>query len=104
MSLDVILELLMSRYRRRLLVALLEHNPQDDRDPLLPPDTVSTEMDTERLRIAIQHTHLPKLEAAGVVEWDRETNQISKGPEFDELRPLLQLLYDHADELPRDWL
>ena len=50
------------------------------------------------------HIHLPKLEEMGYITWDQNTNQISKGPKWDEIAPLLQLIYNHQDELPDKWL
>ncbi|ELY54436.1 hypothetical protein C491_19764 [Natronococcus amylolyticus DSM 10524] len=102
-SLDATLDILSNRYRRRLLVALLEHNPQDD-DPQIPAALTFTDEDLETLRIHMTHTHLPKLEKAELIEWDRDTNTIRTGPRFDEIRPLLELMENHANELPDDWL
>lgn len=94
---------LSNSYRRQLLVALLEHNPQDDydRDPL---NIVSEDVEPEVLELSLYHRHLPKLEQMGFVTWDRETNEIRKGPDWNEIEPLLTLMYDHRDELPEDWL
>lgn len=39
--------------------------------------------------IQSQHTHLPKLEAAGVIEWDRDTWIVSRGLAFAEIGPFL---------------
>jgi hypothetical protein len=103
-QLDDALVLMASRYRRRLLVALTDHNPQDDGDTQLPVDVTHEDEELERLRTDMTHVHLPKLEAAGVIEWDRDANEISKGPHFEELRPLVELMENHADELPDGWL
>jgi hypothetical protein len=98
------LMLLANKYRRRLLVDLLEHNPQDDEDTRLPADVTITDDELAKLRVDMTHVHLPKLEAAGVIEWDRDQNEISKGPVFDELRPLLELMDEHSEDLPDHWL
>lgn len=98
---DTALDVLTNRYRRRLLVALLDHNPQDWADPEFTADDVS---DDERLAIRITHVHLPKLADAGYVEWDQTGTEVRTGPRFDEIRPLLRLLHDNADDLPDDWL
>jgi len=37
------------------------------------------------------------------VEWDRETGTISRGPRFDEIEPVLELIENHPEELPPDW-
>lgn len=103
-SLDMMLDVLANRYRRRVLVALLEHNPQDDEDPQIPADIEVGTDELASLMLRMRHTHLPKLASAGFVEWDPETNTVQQGPRFEDIRPLLELMRDHADELPDDWL
>ena len=99
-SLDTVLDALANEYRRRLLTELLEHNPQDDMDAQLPAEVTMSNVDREQLEIHMVHTHLPKLEDMGLIEWNRETNKVQKGHVFDEVRPLLQWMQEHADELP----
>ena len=74
-----ILDALSNPYRRQLLVALLDHNPQDDsnRDPL---DILSESDEADVLESELVHTHLPKLDDMGYISWDRDSNNISKGP------------------------
>lgn len=103
-SMDTVMDVLANEYRRRILVALLEHNPQDDDDPQVPGDIDLADEDLETLRVHMTHTHLPKLEDSGFIEWDRDSHTIRKGPQFDEIQPLLKLMRNHADELPDGWL
>ena len=103
-SFDTALEALSNRYRRNLLVALLEHNPQDD-DDLDPLNaTTPSGSDLDVLQTKLFHNHLPKLEEMGYIEWDRERNEIMTGPDWEEIAPLLRLIDDHQDKLPEDWL
>jgi hypothetical protein len=96
------LETLASPYRRQLLVALTEHNPQDDdRDPL---NIETATAEPEVLESELVHKHLPKLESRGYIEWDRESKKISRGPDWDEIGPILELIHDQRDELPDGWL
>jgi hypothetical protein len=88
--------------RRKLLVALLTHNPQDDESVAIVADE-SADEELTRL-VEMQHVHLPKLEDYGFITWNRDTNEVSKGPNFEEIRPLLELLRDHENELPDGWL
>ena len=37
----------------------------------------------------------------GFIEWDQEDQQIERGPNYDEIIPLLELLVEHENELPR---
>ncbi|WP_254522327.1 helix-turn-helix domain-containing protein [Natrinema caseinilyticum] len=98
LSLDALFDVLADEYRRRLLIALRERNPQR-------PAEACTRREERRDRtIAIHHTHLPKLEDAGLIEWDRTENVVRRGRGFEEVEPLLELLDDHADELPDEWV
>lgn len=101
-TLDDCLDALGHVQRRKLLRALLVHNPQDD-DPTRIDPNESNDEELERL-IAMKHVHLPKLEEYGFISWDRDTSEVSKGPDFDEIRPLLEVLADHEEELPEGWL
>jgi len=87
--------------RRRLLVRLLEHNPQ--KGDVNPPSLHEGDQQFQDLQTEMFHTHLPKLEEAGFIVWHQDTNKVEKGPRFEEIRPLLELIDAHADELPADW-
>lgn len=96
-------EALANIHRRRVLVALLDHNPQQD-VVTVPADVHKGQKPVEILQTELYHSHLPQLEEAGFIRWNRDTHQVVKGPKFDEIRPFLELMQDHADELPDDWL
>lgn len=101
-TVDEMLDALADLQRRTLLVALLEHNPQDDA-PVVLTDADEDADGVERL-VRMQHIHLPKLENYGFIEWDEHANEVAKGPKFEEIRPLLELLDAHEDDLPPGWL
>jgi len=101
-SSDDVLDALGDVQRRKLLVGLLDHNPQDD-TPVVVADS-EQDQDAMRRLISMQHVHLPKLEEYGFIEWDQDTHEVRKGPNFEEIQPLLELLASHSDELPDDWL
>ena len=86
--------------RRCTVRELTEHVAASARDrpgaPTLP--------ELDRTFTALAVGCLPLLDDAGVIEWDREADEIRKGPRFAEIRPLLELLDDHREELPSDWL
>lgn len=90
-------------YRRQLLVALLEHNPQDD-DDQDPLNILASGQTGDNLPIKMIHNHLPKLEDMGFIEWNQQTAEISKGPNWDKIAPVLTLIHEHRDELPDGWL
>ncbi|RBI58293.1 ArsR family transcriptional regulator [halophilic archaeon] len=97
---DTVLDVLADAYRRRLLVTLLERDSQDADDARIPADVTSGDEERDRLDVELVHVHLPKLERAGLVEWDRETREVRTGPRFEATRPLLRFVRDYADELP----
>ena len=84
------------------MVALLEHNPQEDAH--VPENVHEGDRELEALQIEMYHVHLPKLEEAGFIEWTKDTHQVVKGPRFDEIRPLLEFLQAHADDLLDGWV
>lgn len=81
---------------------MLEQDLQDD-DIQVQPDIHIEDEDLETLQTEMRHVHLPKLEEKGFIKWEREANVIRAGPQFEEIQPLLQLMHDHADELPDNW-
>lgn len=87
--------------RRRILVALLEHNPQSE-IALHPIDDVEiSNMESERLTSEMYHLHLPMLEESGLINWDRETHEVRKGEHFDEIRPFLSILRDNSNSIAK---
>ena len=100
---DQYFEALADVQRRRLLVALLDHDPQQD-EVAIPNDVNEGEKPLEVLQTEFSHSHLPKLEEAGFITWNQDTQKVVKGPKFAEIRPFIELMRDHAHELPDDWL
>jgi hypothetical protein len=100
---DEVFDALANEQRRRVLVHMLSHNPEDDSKPYIG-NIEFEKADVEFFRIDMKHTHLPKLEEYGFIEWDREEQVVTKGPKFEEIRPILELLENHRDELPEGWL
>jgi len=48
----------------------------------------------------MQHVHLPKLADHGFIDWDQDAQRVTKGPQFDEIEPLLTVLSENQDVLP----
>lgn len=116
---DDIFEALSDVHRRKLLVDLLEHNPQTVetiseasrevggmseglKEEYLTSDAEISGADKSHVRL--HHVHLPMLVEYGFVEWDREENAVVKGARFDAIRPVLELLEDNREALPAGWL
>lgn len=81
---------------------LFEHDPQDDPRVIILDSDGDAEA-VERL-VTTNHVHLPKRADLGFSERDRERHPITKGSNFDEIRPLLELLDDHEVEFPDEWV
>lgn len=95
---DDVLDALAAPERRRLLFALLAAEPRAAK-PVTSDDAAGGGRP-----LAIHHVHLPKLADYGFVDWDRESGVVRTGPNFAEIRPLLELLIEHAEELPDGWV
>ncbi|WP_225741388.1 DUF7344 domain-containing protein [Halorussus halophilus] len=105
-SLSELFEILSHKYRRRILVAVAQHNPQDEDD--ITSESIADEHEEDGdardlLHLQLYHAHLPKLADAGFINWDRDTSTITRGARFKKIAPLLRLMRDHQDELPDDW-
>lgn len=81
--------------RRRLLMALLTNDMVDPSEYF--------EGRKENVEVQLNHNHLPKLEEAGFIKWDRENGIIYKGENWEQIEPLLTLMNNHKDELPDDY-
>lgn len=91
-STDAIFDALSNSRRRQLLFALLEHNPQ-----VVSPQSTNGE---KQYTLKDYHVHLPKLTDNEFITY--ESNKMEKGPRFEEIRPVLELLESQSDELPGD--
>lgn len=105
---DEVMDALGHKYRRRLLVALADHNPQEDTDAQEAAEALGAlsdgEVDSARVEIELYHNHLPKLADPGFIIWNPDTGTIERGPNWEEIAPLIRLVRDHKDELPEDWI
>ena len=100
-SFEACLEALGHIERRRLLVALLHDTSGGDRTVAI--DRLVADGGDGNAELSMSHVHLPKLEAMGLVAWDRDAHTVSAGPAFEDVRPLLELLDEHDDELSAEW-
>lgn len=98
-ALDESFDLLSDPVRRRIVTRLHDHNPREEVE--FTADELAAEGD--QIELAIHHHHLPKLADAGFIDWDRDANIVTRGPRFDEIAPLIELMVNHQDELPAGW-
>lgn len=96
---DQVFRALSHPVRRRILTSLGERNPLDVEElasmPLGPDDG-------RTLAVELHHRHVPHLDEAGFVEWDRETDTITRGPHFEAVQPVIETVRDRQDERPHD--
>jgi hypothetical protein len=96
--LDTQLNVLANVHRRRLLIALAQSNPQHDQTSA--SSASETNSDEHDQAIVMRHVHLPKLEDRGYIDWDQEAQRVTKGPQFDDIQPLLTVLIENQEALP----
>lgn len=87
---DGMMSILSREARRFVLLTLL------DEDAETSLKFIRESLDSERVEVQLYHTHLPKLEQAGYIEWEPGSDHISRGPKFDEIEPLLRLLEEYT--------
>jgi hypothetical protein len=96
-SLDQLLDALGNVQRRTLLRELLIQTLQDTKSVTVNEGESTDQELTEFLEMS--HIHLPKLASEGYIIWNRDSQEVSKGPNFEEIQSLLGLLGNFEDEL-----
>jgi hypothetical protein len=89
-------ELLGDRHRRTIVRGVAEGWAADERDLLLRNGNGKDEADAVESELV--RTHLPMLAEAGVIDWDRESGEVSRGPNFEDL---VRFLATDGDDPPR---
>lgn len=98
---DRLHQVLASQERRMIVYSLLDA-PQERRIPL--PDAAlmpESSWDRERASIRLQHDHLPQLAEAGYVRWERDPFCVQRGPRFEEVEVMFELIHDSIDRFPK---
>jgi hypothetical protein len=58
--------------------------------------------ETSDLEVAMYHSHLPKLEEAGLIHWDPEEGVVRRGPDYGDVAPVVAVLLENLDAFPAD--
>lgn len=97
---DTIFRALTAEPRRQLVVSLLEAPP--GRELSLPEAANPPYLlrDPESLYSELIHSHLPLLENAGLIEWQREPLCAKRGPQFEEAATVIEAIQQNASTLP----
>ena len=96
-ALDELFEILSKHPRRRILTALADANPEETE--FVPQDFTRDDR-REDVLARLHHVHLPKLDDAGIIKWNPDSQVITHGPRFDEIEPLVELLVATPEERP----
>ena len=99
-SFDTYLDALQHVDRRRLLLALLD---TEEAARPIELDQLKYETAESDVLVSFHHVHLPKPENQGFVDASPDQHAVTTGPQFEEIRPLLELLDTHRNRLPPDW-
>lgn len=90
------------RYRYRVLLALTRADA-DDGISIESTDFGSDCDDPDILEQQLRDDHLPLLDDARLVNWDSQTGVVTRGPRFNETRPVhLSGVADGQSELTPD--
>lgn len=90
-SIDDTLSAVSNVQRRKLIESLIADSPPDDAaNPGITMNNDST----------MRHVHLPKLADCGVINWDRETNRVTKAPNFEAAKAIIEFLENEDGSLP----
>jgi hypothetical protein len=81
--------------RRHVLFALLD---EPEWLPVGPDSALCREREQDSTYVRLRHVHLPKLCQWGYITWNREADEVTRGPAFDEIQLALTALRDRQDE------
>lgn len=99
---DTIFDVLRNRRRRYVLRYLGEHEGVVELGALAEAladwesegDEYMTYKDRKRAYVSLYQTHLPKLDRAGIVEYNQPRGTVEIGPEYHHVKGLLQYSHD----------
>ena len=78
------------REQQQRVLAALAAAETIDATPMIQEDEALSCEEYVTLVYELHHVHLPALQAAEVIEFDRREETVSRGPRFDDARSLLE--------------
>lgn len=99
---DQLLKALSNQTRRHIVRSLAEHNPNSGQDPAIEELDIATADEVEARETLLYHQHLPRLDEVGLIEWDEDTGVVTRGPRFEDSRPLIESIVELEDERADD--
>lgn len=100
--LNEIFSVLSHEYHRRILWALAGHESRGGEN-FIVNRRPGEDSEPDVLRLQLVHSHLPKLDDQGFVNWAPETETLARGSRFGEIEPFLRLMNEHREELSEGW-
>lgn len=97
---DRLLSILSAEPRRQMIISLLDQPPERRLPVPEAADSPNITMDPEEFQLVVRHQHLPMLEAAGYIRWDRERSLVQRGPNFREAGDVMTLLIESVGQYP----
>ncbi|MFC6720293.1 DUF7344 domain-containing protein [Halobacteriaceae archaeon SHR40] len=93
-ELDVLLEALSHHHRRQIILRLEEADKDTIKFEFKPPK----EQQQVDWHIRLYHHHVPKLESAGLIKWNKQNATLTVGDRFDRAVTLLEAIHEEYDE------
>jgi CheY-like chemotaxis protein len=75
----------------------MEHDQQEFNIQDMLEYLQTGEKELKTLHIRVVHNHLPLLDEIGAIDWDRNRNQVRKGPEFERTMEILEQIDNVID-------
>ncbi|WP_436933517.1 ArsR/SmtB family transcription factor [Halovenus marina] len=103
-STETVLKLLADPQRRKILQAVGASNTPMSVEQLVESATEVSGASTqdasrEQRATAVRHNHLPKLQDADVIEYDRHRQRLQRGEQFEATTSLLAVISEHRDDV-----
>lgn len=99
---DDLFAALSDTYRRTVLTHLVE-TPETTFDTLCSRVANRMDADPNYVKMTLYHTQLPYLTEREYIDYSKETKQISQGPEFGTILPLVRLIGSARETLQISW-
>ncbi|MFH5798971.1 ArsR family transcriptional regulator [Haladaptatus sp. CMAA 1911] len=88
---DEIFDVLSHRQRRHVLSTLLDSGDEITVSELAEMTSSKSDGDASRIEVGLHHSHLPRLEGMGIVEYDRDAETVEPTAAVAELEPFFEL-------------
>lgn len=95
----LIYQTLSAGARRQIIGSLLEAPPERSLSLPEAANLPDYRLDPEKLRNNLVHVHLPLMERAEFIEWQKDPFSVQRGPKFEEVASVI-LAIDAFEDFP----